>query len=814
MALTGEECDAVGLAVSDGASLRPARRAVTIYRKQLRPLAEYCHDADGDITTLYATSASEDNDDGVKIWTERGGVWAEHSNLAGEVYCAMAVAGGFIVATSAGMYRLEYDAGDVSWTLMDMNPAPPAVWFGAVDAAHVSEATGSVTLRNVTQAAVGHNIPVTELQRLTDALTDAYSRLIRSSSAAGGWVQPVVVRYRIYASQRRMLYLSAPVLVAPHALQCRQSVEAAVSIDSTTYTVAPLTLAAQSWQLQMHLPDDADFQAWLQIAEEIEVSVTPQFHPLLPGGLCSCRFSHIATSHPTAVVLLPGSEYTDSRYSREIADLLPLTDATSTVVLRLRALTPGSTLTIRTAAAEEPSASLKLREKARAAVARSGVDASELALISPPNSFRARRVIADGDAVVWGDITPVVNSGFSLREFTASTSAQPWLGTLRVTLADGSIIGASIGGSTGLPMSFGPLVSYPHEDAVALDIYIDDLDGEVTHTHFDLTAVAGSGFSSWIAEDFTPKESGHYDFPLPPAPAAAVNPLEGTLVSATLSDPLLPLSFMRCSTAPVISLQPASGARSSFNSARGRLYGFCADGIYTIALDARCRLLSASCIDRRAIASPLAAVATSRGVMALLEGRLCQLKGAAVATLRAAPQAVEIGWEQRGDELWLLQHTGIVVALRPDDFGCTHQVVSDEPPIHIHTMRRRLLLEAERGVLSVTDAAATGNYLRWRGNLSLDSLDASNTRRRCRAVEIGVAASHLSGSVRVATHNGAGPAHAVNLLTLGVSGAVNAPLKAAFVAPPARYIMVEIEGTATADFSLGYLRIFSEPIIF
>lgn len=799
MPLTGVAAESVGLALSEGGSLVPARRAVVVRDGQLRPLAEYCHDAASDVTTLYAAPPDADDGGSVTLWTERGGLWTERWTLPGAVHCALAVAAGFIVAADAGICRLDYDAADLSWTLVDMNPAPPSVWFGAVDTAHVSESVGSVTLRNVTQAAVGHDIPVAEMQRLTDALTDAYSRLIHSASAAGGWVQPVVVRYRIYASQRRLLYLSAPLLVAPHGLQCRASIEAPVSIDSTTYTVGPLSVEAQSWQLQLHLPSDANFQSWLQIAEEIEVSVTPQFHPLMQGELCSCRFSHTATSHPVAVVLLPGSEYTDARYSAEIARLLPVTDATTSVVLRLRDLSPGTTLTLRPAAPELPSESLKLREKALAAVARSAVVTSELALYSPPNSFRARRVIADGDVVVWGDVTPVVSRGFSLREIVASTSPQPWLGTLRVTLADGSMLGAAIGGSSDMPLSFGPLVSYPHEDAVALDIYVDDLQGEVTHARFPLTSVAGGGFASWISTDFAPKSTESFSGTLPSPPASAGESQAGTLLSATLADPLLPLSVMRCSTGRVLSLLPASGARSSFNSARGRLYAFCADGIFTVALDSRCRLLSASCIDRRAIASPLAAVATSRGVMALLGGRLCRIKGAGVDTLCPASQAGEIGWEQRADELWLLLRDGTVSALRPDDLGSRRHVVSPEPPVHLHTLRSRLLLEAERGVLAVADAASAANYLRWHGSVMVHG------RWRCRAVEIGIAASHLSGYVRIATHHGAGPAHAVPVVTLGVSGAVNSPLRASFIAPPARYITVEIEATASPDFTLSHI---------
>ncbi|MDE7412138.1 MAG: hypothetical protein K2M94_08890, partial [Paramuribaculum sp.] len=159
------------------------------------------------------------------------------------------------------------------------------------------------------------------------------------------------------------------------------------------------------------------------------------------------------------------------------------------------------------------------------------------------------------------------------------------------------------------------------------------------------------------------------------------------------------------------------------------------------------------------------------------------------------------GWEPWADELWLLDSDGTLSARPLADLHSVRSVASPEPPVRLHTLPHRLLMEAERCLLEAAAPAPQSNHIIFQGEMPISS------RQRLRAVEVGLAASFLTGTLTVGTHHGAGARHALPVVTLQVTGAVNAPLKAAFIAPPARYATVTIEATASSDFTLHYIHL-------
>jgi len=771
-----------------GGGLRPGRTAALFHSGPLVPLADYYHDC-SDVTTLYYRPVG-DAAGRFTLTVERDGEFADIGRVDGMPRCALARSGGFVVVTAAGASAVTYSPADSAWSVADRTPAPPPVIIGSRSAGDVWESTGAITLRKVNS----NVIPDSELQALTDSLTDAYSRLVSVTSAAGLWIQPVMVRYRIYSSGNEMLYESAPVLVAPFGWQCRDAVVSKYSYADSVLAIPSLRVSAAAFRVMVTLPDAGDMGLWNGLAARIEVCVSPQFHPWDAGSRVSCRFSGSGTPDAVVSVSMSGAGAPSASLSEGIVRWLGARDSSFGPALTLTAPFVSGDNEMKCPGTERYVSSV--RSVAAAAVS-SGSQLSDGIVM--PHGFTASAVCADGDAVVWGNVTPVLSAGYNVSEMASEVVSGRWRAVVRVTLKDGTSVTGGFAAADNRPVRFGPLVSYPHSGAVSMEVFVRDEAGQVSRAEFPLKPVAGAGLSVWIGADLRSVEMLPYDGDVPEAGLSIGNERRGVLMSASIADPLLPVSVLECSHAPVVALFPSVGSRAAWNNSRGRMTALCTDGLYRLTLDSACRILSASKIDDRGVACRGAAVSTPRGIAWVSGGALLMASGSQVRVLLAGSGFIEVAWDSGAGSLWLLDSRGNMDVYSLDR-NSVYRSLAPVAVEHLYNVGARMFMTAPEGLF--VPRPASGSDLRPVG-WTCSALWPE--RGRPGAVEIGMAAAHFDGKVMLKAHNGAGVEHAVTFLSLDMDGAVNAPVCARVVMPPCRYVVIVVEGMVSPDFKLDYV---------
>lgn len=776
--------------------MRLAPQLCVTHGRSLRPLAQYCH-IDGSVTMLYC-GASDIPDVSVLV-AGRDGDFADIGRVDGAVSCALARREGFLVATPRGMVRVDYDEEAGVWHVADRIPEPPPVAVRALGCGSVWEATGAVTLRHVGQSAGSYSVPDSELKSFTGVVLESYDRLVAATSEAGLWIQPVLVRYRIYSDSGELLYTSAPVLVAPYRWQCREPMVSGFTYADSTLSVPSMRIEAETFRVEVVLPDDDGFGLWSSVAARIEVSVSPQFHPVDFDGMVSCRFSRVGSPQAAVSVLMPGADRPQSYYSRIIPKAIDCGESIEIAALRIDApFSAGVHTVICSAGATASSQSAIL---GRQIASRAYPVASSVWEFMTPHSFTAAAVCADGDAVVWGDVTPIYSAGYSITEMASGFYDTAWKAVVRVTMRTGDTVTGSFGGYTDMPASLGPMVSYPHSQAVNMEVYVtDSVSGRVRRASLPLQSLPGAGMAVWIGDSLDSVALEEWSGAVPEVSPLYGRRHTGLLMSASLDAPLQPVSSLRCSHSPVAALLPACGSRSSWNSSRGRIYAFCADGVYNITLDSCRRLMSASCVDVRGVTSDRCVADTPIGTMMLSGGSLVKLSGTRAVTLLDGLDAAGLGWDYCRSRLWLLDRRGNTDLYNPDS-GSMCRVLTPVCAETVHSVGTKLIFDTGTCVLEPCDVTEEVRPVAWQGNVAVHG------RLRVAAVEIGVTASYFSGHMRVTGHNGDYALGGAVLMSAAVEGVLQSPVAARIIAPVMRYVAVEVSGETSGDFCIRYINL-------
>lgn len=469
-----------------------AAAPVAVAEGAWRPLARYHHAPAGEgASTLMARKSGEG------IWTvavERGGEWREVMRRRGEVRCALARKDGFTVVTEDGCTGVEYDAESDRWRVSQGQPAPPPLTLTAKGAGALTAWTSTVDLSGVTYAGGSFTVPSASRDRVTGAMLDGYDRLLRTAGESGRMVQPVIARYRLIGAEGETVYESAPVLLAPSGRQCTAEVSTAYTYSGGTLSLPAVAIEAQSYRPVLTMAAEEDIGAWRERVSRVEILVSEQWDPVDREGRAGLRFTRAGTSDALAWLRLPGAELTDKVMAERIAAALSGDGVKMRVAARMDLPAGGTEAEVTCTTGEEFTESAGGYGKNEA-------NGDELAAIQAPNSFTAGTVMSDGDLVVWGDITPVLAGGNNIAEMAGERADAAWRGVVRVTMSDGTQATGTFDGVTGMPVSLGPLISYPHPRARLMEVWIEtDADGYAPLRHVEIPlSSAGSGMSAYVS---------------------------------------------------------------------------------------------------------------------------------------------------------------------------------------------------------------------------------------------------------------------------------------------------------------------------
>lgn len=638
--------------------------------------------------------------------------------------------------------------------------------------------------------------------RRLSALTSADARAVRADLMAAQasiaaeavaqrvMIQPALARYRLLDAEGRTLFTSPPVLLGTS--QCHEPLRLDCSTDAL---LEGYSLSAEAWQLRVHVPAGTSSQV-----RYVRVSVSPQFQPADIDAQPDTFVTHSTSSsatigvsmHLNPTALLPSNA---DASALTVAEAMARMDALERTVATIAA-TPGTDTVVACAPAGTPA---QETTALRAVLARELTPSTTAeSRIAAPHGFTARCVACAADTMLWGNISARRYCGYPAPVLAAafSAKAQAWRAYVSVDFADGSRTVWTGSDDSAAPEMFGPVLSYPSGDAVAMSIGISHGADTAAQT-FALTPLPGGAGAAYVHPSLAPFAlAAAAEFAVPDAIESAAE-YPGTVVAADTATPFVPLAVRDACGGAVVALLPASGSTASWDFGRTRFTAFGHGGICSVALDSARRSLATGRMDSRRVACAKAVAQAGDTVYAIAGGDLLRISGRTVGTTLRACGADALAWDGAHAELWCMRPDGTAEIL------CTaskplRSYTRTISPTAILSSPAGAFAATEGGVLALHSEQRGATDVRWRARIE----HAAGAMRPLRRLTLHAAGSGLRLDVALyaAGMLGAEPMPTVRLAVAGRLG------EAGSIAVPMRYVRrfdILVAGTAGADFTLS-----------
>ncbi len=620
--------------------------------------------------------------------------------------------------------------------------------------------------------------PMAESDALTirSDLQALYLDISDRARRAGLYTQPMMVWYRVLDADRNELYRSVPVVVGVGE-QALGTLSA--EIDGGTVSAPSFSgfkMSIEAFRLGVVFPDDisGDYDD----AAALEIMVTPQL-PIVSLGLDAyVTMAYDSDGQRVLEASLTRSPYADSL----IPAMLDRIDSVSQETYRFgRAFFAEIESLAGTEVAITPLREMSVSSESsyimkRIKSALPDVDAVVVET-SVPHGFSANVANRIGDMMVYADVTPIHCQPPKVSEIAElSDSASAWTGVVKVTIAgdDGTeeVLSTTESGLSGIPASLSPLVAYPLPNAVRMQVQLTAADtGERRLLDFPLRPTPAGTMSYWIDSALAPVSiaSGHLsDTPMLPVNRPNAARYSGLIAVASVNDFRRITSCIDVCEGSVVAVTPSVRSSGAWDFGRRHLYAFASEGVYSVAVNTSCTLMSAHLIDSLPVEMSCHAVYSPDGVYFLSGGSLWKAVGSRAVHCLAEVGASALAWDTVGRTLW---------CLRDDDVG--HVVMDSDG----------------RWYLSKDSAG-----IEWSTRISVDGMNPKTLRRFCCLMS----GSDLSVGLEILGDNGNAD-EAVVLSACRITGDVSAPVRSAVLCRPYRYLTAKITGDVNDDFKLSGL---------
>lgn len=734
-----------------------------------------------------------------------GPVAVSEETLPSEVRCACPDGVGRAVLCGDGYLRHAHAVGAGDVTLRDYGAeAFPPVSLRAEPGDILMDSVADVRLSRAYSA--GEDFSAADAKSLSSALETAYSRLVANAAATGAYVQPALARYRLRDSRGRVLFESAPLLLGhDEGSQC----SVANTFTSTDGQLAcGFEISARSWRVVADVPAAAD-----ATGINVEVLLTPQLHPWLPGASPDVYSTRGGTD--LARVSLPGSSRlrlsqgseSGVRIVREAVARMPLLESCVGSCLFSAS---SQSLTFR----HSPASDARTEASGMAKACRGAFPSVSPVprLLRMPNTATASCVCADsGDAVAWGNLTSRRYRGHSPKAFSSTAPDSPgsWETYVKVTFRDGGETCVRTGsGTSGAPLKHNPVLSYPDPDAVAMQIAVR-YGSRFFGAEYVLSPDPSGQSAVYVSPTFGPVT-------LPELPGVTYTvPSENRLChgfgsAVAIAPASAPLDFKLYADcgAQVRAVACGSRRQQSWEFGRSTFYVFTASGILRLTSGAGMSGVAARMVDHRGIAAHDAVADSGDGTVYALAGLpgtnpdLVAVGQSGVDTLVSSSSFVRLAWVGRFRELWAFGSPGARVFCVDAGMGFYRR--PDAGADEVFAIGGDCYLASEDRILrpsvetqqELTDVA-------WSGVALPRPFTPLRPFRLC----LRATSAMMKGSVKVSasSHDGAprGPVAA----SFGISGEVRSPLLLGLLCRHMQGVHVDFKAAVSSDFILDSAEI-------
>lgn len=725
------------------------------------------------------------------------------NSLEGEATCAYRVADGFIVLTDKHMHHIVYDDSGVLRAEVPVSPSDYPTLVSSITSETTLQATvGGFNLSGV-YTPDRATLDPDDAVKLDKAVRDAYSRASADALADGGFVAPVFVRYRMFDSDGKLLFVSTPKLHVPtgrHDYRATHSLTVDMDDRHVNTGSFPLSL----YRLSLHLPASDGSAAQRQIAR-IEVQVTPQIHRVLISENVVNRLSH-GVSGSSLTYLLPGcsdlSGGADS-VNRRLRKYIERFDAIFSTVVTIDNPFEGSK-EARTVAI--PGLQMLVHNEGPALRRKVSTEPVWMSRCRPPHSVTAAVGAAQGDVTLLANLNVRLYDGAPVFHFVNSGTVADTVETVAtVRFGDQRRAVTTATWHQGYRQAaLSPVIIYPDPEATSITFTVRDSDGNVSSASFGLSRYGN--YACYFDPDAKPITLTPCSGPLevPASQNMTVN-YPGHVVNMSDGGDLQGIEAgYGCINAIVPVSQPSS---SAWESSRARFHLMGDDGIMNLAI-ADGKLTPPVVLDPRRVDSP-GAVATATGstgrVYAIAGRDLVAIKGNKVGTVACNIDARMLVWIARHDELLVIptpsDNLSNVLVYRPDAGGWSTRLLPPLSAVYSHPTLPRATSDTEDALYDLSADIGSPVRCRYTAPVPLEARHQMRDLPFLSEIVLDLTAGDVSGTLSIDCHNGHRPG--VTLATAVINGSLERPLAHRLFLPPRLYIEATLDAMLSPDAVLG-----------
>lgn len=789
---------------NDGSGLVPVGAAKVIAEGNARPFFLF-RDSNGKRT----------------LFTKRGNVLSyisldaentevkELATLPSEPYCATASGETVTVMTTEGGFRAVHDEDADSWSVAGAMPSLPAISIIASGTATFSSTIPSRVLTGGYTRCQG-SLTAADTNAVSSDLLNAYNDISTKARNAGYYVQPVMADYRLYDKDGGLLYKSAPVLVSPPSgFQCTEAIATTINASSGIFSNADAyTLNATGFKLGIVSPELIE-SPWRETVAAVEVTVTPQLHPVDFLAKASNRLEPNSATQGILRMYMPGTANgmvasTAQREEKIIATAERMEEVASPIKLYTKPFAGGISanagetietecITLLTPAEETKPLNKSLSTKATRVE-------KLLQETNIPHSFTARTATTTGDIITWGDITPRLSDGYAAGTFAASTGSGRWRACIKTVLGSrGETVVWHGEGECNAPLTFSPLLSYPHPDATEMTITVSYADGRILSRRFPLKPSPNRRMAYYLNPGATPiTPDSELEAYVIPAEERKPERHPGTIMCSRTVSPTEVNSVLTVSQGSITAITPAVRSTSSWDFARTHLYAFTTTGIYAVAVSGTRRAIAANIIDPRGVADADAVTAGNDSAYAIADGQAIKVHGSRSETIGNQSGFKSIGWNGVSNELWFITNDGKTVVYQADHNGYYFRDMTEMTSLF--SSAEELFALAGNKILDLSTETDEGmQEIEWKSRLAIDGTTAplhrsSSGTPRITSLSWRVFSTNADLKLSLRGDGGAGETNSYPMLILGAKGSINSPISARVIAPARPYITLAVSG--------------------
>ena len=618
-------------------------------RAKLLPGGEYVH-PDGHITLFLR--------DVCRLLCIENGHSSYLEDFGDDPEAIVTVGDTMLVMMGEGKIPMELYHDGKKWNWRRQPEAPDPISIVRKDEGVISAEIDSRSLSGV-YSSRSSSLTSRDARELSDAMVDAYCSIGDRATSGRVFFQPVIARYRLRGHDGRILFSSAPVIIAPSDGPQLTSVTFTLSGSNFSLTSAA-TLSARTFSLGLRCEGELS-ERWCQAVGSVELLVSPQLHPLEESRGATHFFGRFSATTGSVTMMLPGvgaggGTSVGIGLRPQVAVILGRLDS----VLEPIGATRYDALDSEWSGFDHPFYSghrdlmsdiKAMRSALSLPLPNRDDDVAVVSRMSMPHILNASVAASGGDLVALASLTAVRFGGWLPVELmtvdTRSAQAGEVSTACKVIFSDGSsrvrsmsLVNPGLGGLS-------PLMSYPSPDAVAVELHQDG-----RFMRFDLVPDPSGCMSYWLSDelkpvDFSAAEESHSSPRESPLPMR----FPGLVAVARASLPLSPLAVTQNSAGDSVAIEVAPGVSGGWDGGAGRFYLFGRGGIQALTVNSGRKRISLRHLDGRPVESREAVCPTSEGVAAIAGGDLVSVSGQKVRTLRPYVEATALGWNPRHEEI-------------------------------------------------------------------------------------------------------------------------------------------------------------------